>query len=353
VKRSVLLASSMAALLAPYPARAQHPAVDSTRTVVEGADFRVYDGAGGSRSFAEVVAAMADAEAVLVGETHDDGVGHGVEAQLLIRAAQRVGAVGDTTGTGRQVVLSMEMFERDVQYIVDEYLHGLITEEQFHKSTRPWDRYDTDYRPMVEFARAHDLPMVAANAPRRYVNRVSRLGPQSLYALSDLARSYLPPLPYPGPSAAYTAQWNALMADMMKEAQGPAPDSTAPGEGSAQEPPAEPHPEPEAETPPPPVHDMGNALQAQALWDAAMGEAVARALQEHLGALVIHYAGSFHVERGTGIPERVTDYRPGTRILTIVLAPAEDIDGWKTDEHEGLGDFVILTRKPPEVASGG
>jgi uncharacterized iron-regulated protein len=353
VKRSLLVASSVAVLLAPVPARAQHPAVDSTRTVVEGADFRVYDGAGGSRSFAEVVAAMADADAVLVGETHDAVVGHGVETQLLIRAAQRVGALGDTTGTGRQVVLSMEMFERDVQYIVDEYLHGLITEEQFQKSARPWDRYDTDYRPMVEFARAHELPVVAANAPRRYVNRVSRLGPQSLYALSDLARSYLPPLPYPGPSAAYTAQWNALMADMMKEAQGAAPDSTAPGGGSAQEAPTEPHPEPGAETPPPPVHDMSNALQAQALWDAAMGEAVARALQEHLGALVIHYAGSFHVERGTGIPERVADYRPGTRILTIVLAPAEDIDGWKQDEDEGLGDFVILTRKPPEVASGG
>jgi len=352
VKRSVLLASSVAVLLAPVSARAQHPAVDSTRMVVEGADFRVYDGIGGSRSFAEVVAAMADAEAVLVGETHDDVVGHGVETQLLVRSAQRVGALGDTAGAGRQVVLSMEMFERDVQYIVDEYLHGLITEDQFQKSARPWDRYDTDYRPMVEFARAHEIPVVAANAPRRYVNRVSRLGPGSLYALSDLARSYLPPLPYPGPSEAYTAQWNALMADMMKDAQGPAPDSAVPAEEATPEPPAEPRPEPEAEAPPPPVHDMSNALQAQALWDAAMGESVARALQEHLGALVIHYAGSFHVERGTGIPERVSDYRPGTRILTIVLTPAEDIDGWKKDEHEGLGDFVILTRKPPEVASG-
>jgi uncharacterized iron-regulated protein len=348
------------ALLAPADARAQHPRVDSTRRVVEGADFRVYDGTGRSRSFAEVVASMADAEAVLVGETHDDAVGHGVEAQLLIRAAQRVGALGDTAAEARQVVLSMEMFERDVQYIVDEYMHGLITEDQFQKSARPWDRYDTDYRPMVEFARAHDLPVVAANAPRRYVNRVGRLGPGSLYALSDLARSFLPPLPYPGPSEAYTAQWNALMADMMREARDTAAaDSTAvadtagPAETAIPEPQATPAEEPGAEAPPPPVHDLGNALQAQALWDAAMGEAVARALQVHLGALVIHYAGSFHVERGTGIPERVADYRPGTRLLTIVLQPAEDIDAWKKDEHEGLGDFVILTHKPAEAADGG
>ncbi len=360
VKRSLLLASSVGALVAPAPARAQHPQVDSTRAVVEGADFRVYDGTGRSRSFAEVVASMADAEAVLVGETHDDVVGHGVEAQLLIRAAQRVGGLADTAAGARQVVLSMEMFERDVQYIVDEYMHGLITEDQFEKSARPWDRYDTDYRPMVEFARAHGVPVVAANAPRRYVNRVSRLGPESLCALSDLARSYLPPLPYPGPSQAYTAQWNALMADMMKEMRDStaadstsAADTPAPAETAIPEAQATPAEEPEAEAPPPPVHDMSNALQAQALWDAAMGEAVARALQEHLGALVVHYAGSFHVERGTGIPERLADYRPGTRILTIVLQPAEDIDGWKQEEHEGLGDFVILTRKPAEVASGG
>ncbi len=100
------------------------------------------------------------------------------------------------------------------------------------------------------------------------------------------------------------------------------------------------------------MHDLGNALQAQALWDASMGEAVALQLRLHPGALVIHYAGSFHVEKGTGIPERVVDYRPGTRVLTVVLQPAEDIDAWNDEEDQGLGDFVILTRKPPEAAAG-
>ncbi len=125
---------------------------------MEGTDFRVYDGEGGARSFADVVAAIADAEAVLVGETHDDAVGHGVETQILVRGAQRVGAVSQGGGPSRTVILSLEMFERDVQYVLDEYLAGLITEDQFKRSARPWDRYDTDYRPMVEFARAHEHP---------------------------------------------------------------------------------------------------------------------------------------------------------------------------------------------------
>jgi len=96
---------------------------------------------------------------------------------------------------------------------------------------------------------------------------------------------------------------------------------------------------------------MGFALHSQALWDAAMGHAVANALNENPGGLVIHYAGSFHIEKFTGTPERVADYRPGTRVLTVVLKPAEDIDGWDDDEHENLGDFVVLTKAPPEVAN--
>ncbi|HSG47160.1 MAG TPA: ChaN family lipoprotein, partial [Longimicrobiales bacterium] len=147
-----LIALALAAV--PAQASAQHPERGAS-TVVEGSDFRVYDHRGRSRSFADVLEAMDKADALLVGETHDDVVGHGVETQIFIRAAQRMGAVGDAEREERPVVLSLEMFERDVQYVLDEYLADLITEDQFKKSSRPWDRYDTDYRPMVEFARAH------------------------------------------------------------------------------------------------------------------------------------------------------------------------------------------------------
>ena len=333
------LLCALAALVCSSPpaaALAQHPQVPDS-SVVEGVDFRVYDHRGGARSFAEVLKALDQADAVLVGETHDDVVGHGVETELLVRAAERMGVAGEGSSIRRPVVLSMEMFERDVQYILDEYLAGLITEDQFKKSARPWDRYDTDYRPMVEFACAHGIPVLAANAPRRYVNRVSRLGPASLDTLSESAKAFLPPLPYPGPSEAYAARWNALMAEM--SAPRPAKDSV----------PATPTP---AGMPAPAGHGVGNALYAQALWDAAMGHAVAMALQAEPGALVVHYVGSFHVERDMGIPERIRDYRPGARILAVVLQPVSDIDAWDEKEHEDLGDFVILTRRPAEAAPG-
>jgi uncharacterized iron-regulated protein len=63
------------------------------------------------------------------------------------------------------------------------------------------------------------------------------------------------------------------------------------------------------------------------------------------GRLVLHFAGSFHVERGTGIAERIEDYRPGTRLLSVVMTRFDgDAPEWDGESHAGLGDFVILTR---------
>ncbi len=315
----------------------QHPELPGGP--VEGADFRVYDARGRDRSFADLLAAVDRIDALLVGEEHDDVTGHRVESEILLRAAQRLGALAGPEA-GRPVVLSLEMFERDVQYVLDEYLQGLITEDQFKRSSRPWERYDTDYRPMLEIARAHRLPVVAANAPRRYVNRVTRLGPASLNDLSEAAKAFLPPLPYPGASERYAGQWNRLMAEMM------APKGDSGSVRSERETaPATPEPPSEAGEEAP-RHDLGNALDAQALWDASMAESITQALGRRPGALVVHYAGSFHVQWHTGIPEKVIEYRPGTRVLTVVMQPVTDVGAWSDDEHRDLADFVILTARP-------
>ena len=123
---------------------------------------------------------------VFLGESHDDPTGHLLELEILRRMKEQ-----------GPVLLSLEMFETDVQPVVDEYLSGLITEEHLRASGRAWKNYKTDYRAMVEFAKEHHLPVVAANAPRRYVNRVSRLGAPALSELPAGAKAILPPLPYP------------------------------------------------------------------------------------------------------------------------------------------------------------
>ncbi len=312
---------------------------DERARPVEGEDFRVYDIAGRSSSFAAVLKQLSDTDVVLVGEEHDDVIGHRFEAELLAAAYRRLHAED-----GREVILSLEMFERDVQYILAEYLEGAISETHFLNSSRPWDSYEDHYRPLVEFSKQHGLAVVAANAPRRYVNRVSREGPESLMALSATAKSFLPPLPYPGPSTEYRAQWDALMAEAMAEAAMQSDSSAADVGGD------------EADGDEASVSQHyainPNVIYSQALWDASMGHAVTSALRAAPGALVVHMAGSFHVQRGTGIPERIADYAPATRILSIVMVSVHDITAWDDEEHEGLGDFVVLTRLPEAVADG-
>jgi hypothetical protein len=175
------------------------------------------------------------------------------------------------------------------------------------------------------------------------------LGADSLEMLSDEAKALLPPLPYPGPSDEYRAQFFAEMMEGMAEAG-----ESAEGEEEeiAEEEAEEDAPRDREGRTAPPNHGMGFALQSQTLWDASMSHAIARALDETPGALVIHYVGGFHVARHTGIPEKVLYYRPGTRVLTISMEPVEDIGAWDDEEHKGLADFVILTLEPPEDDEG-
>jgi len=262
----------------------------------------VFTGEGLPASLDAIVEAAGRTDVVFLGEQHDDSLGHTLQLALLRRIHERHGAT-------RYVTLSMEMFETDVQTVLDEYLAGLITEPHFLRASRPWDNYARDYRPMVEYAKAHALPVVAANAPRRYVNRVSRRGPASLDSLwSDVRAAYLPPLPYPAPTPAYRSKWDALM-----------------GGGAAHGPAAA---------------GPSNALMAQALWDATMGHRIAGALARVPNTLVVHPVGAFHVERNVGTPDALRHYRPGVRVLVVTMRPDA---AWNAEAHAGLGDFVVLT----------
>jgi uncharacterized iron-regulated protein len=336
---SVLVAASPGTVFAQDPIAAPR-APDYTD------HFRVFRGDGQPASLEDIVRAMADADAVLVGEIHTDPVGHWVEAELFREALELAGA-GEETGALRPVALSLEMFERDVQGVVDEYLLDLITESQFQASSRPWDYYDPDYRPMVEMAKSVGVPVLAANAPRRYVNRVSRLGPEALIDLSPRARSVLPPLPYPPPTEAYRAEWNALMNGMTMEQQCPAPEEEAVAEEDPPvgHPPAAPPHAPPAGMPAMPGSFMENGLQAQTLWDASMAYTITTFLEMNPGALVVHMVGGFHVKNHTGTPEKVQFYRPGTRSLVVYMDIADDFNTFDPNEYAGSGDFVILTDK--------
>ena len=280
-------------------------------------DYQVYRGDGTPLTLDQALEEMAAADVVFLGEFHDDEVAHRLQATILESMQRRV-------GDSRSVVLSMEMFESDVQGVVDEYRAGLITEDHFLRSSRPWPRYTDHYRPMVEFARTEGLDVVAANPPRRYVNLVSREGPAALDRLPDAARAILPPLPLSPPTERYRAQWDSLMGGAGMGGTPGQPAGGTPRHGA-------------------PADGISNGLWAQTLWDAGMAWSVAGALEGEGNPLVVHLAGAFHVNNGTGIPEHLARYRPSTRMFTVVFSPVEPGVGFETGRHQQLGDLVVLT----------
>lgn len=288
------------------------------------AHYRAFDGRGRRVTLREVVEALAAADVLLVGETHNDAVAHLLEAELLKLADERFGRT-DSRGR-RAVALSLEMFERDVQIVLDEYLGGLIAERHFLSSSRPWKNYQTDYRPLVEYARSRKLPVIAANAPARYVSRVSASGPDSLTSLSPAAKGWLPPLPFPPASRAYEAKFTRFMRGG-DSAPPPAP-------AAAAQTPANPHA----------AHGGANhLLAAQTLRDASMGHSIAEFLNRSPDALVLHVNGKFHSEERLGVAEQLKHYRPRTRVLVLTIVPGEGFPDFDAPRLGGLGDFVILT----------
>jgi len=290
---SILLFTALAAQLA---AGAQAPA----------AHYRAYDSKGHAVTLQAVVDSLAGADVLFVGETHDNAVAHLLEAELLRRADQTFGAASTRQ---RALALSLEMFERDVQTVLDEYLAGLITERHFLLSSRPWNNYQTDYRPLVEYAREHHLPVIAANAPARYVSRVSSQGADSLKSLLQVAvRSWLPPLPFPPASEGYATKFNRFMGD-------------------------------DAQASP---HGGLHLLEAQTLRDASMGYSIAEYLKHGRDPLVVQVNGTFHSEERMGVPEQLARYRSKARAVVVTIVPAENFPNFDADLGR-LGDFVIIT----------
>ncbi len=263
--------------------------------------FRIYTAEGNAATLEQIIDAAGKSDVVFLGENHDDATAHYLQTEIFKKAFE-------IYGKNRKIALSLEMFERDVQTVVDEYLKGLITEKKFLDDSRPWNNYKTDYRPLIEFAKLNNLPVIAANAPRRYVNMVSRNGRESLNQLSPEAKRWLAPLPYNTASQKYAEKFNALMGGMKSEVNAPS-----------------------------------KILESQTLWDTTMAFSISELLRKEKSALLIHLNGSFHTENRLGTAEQLLKFNPKAKITVVTMRYENDFTKFDKTKHENLGDFVILT----------
>lgn len=234
----------------------------------------------------------ADADIVLFGESHDNPISHWLQLELT----------NDLYELKKdKLILGAEMFESDNQVILDEYLNSLISTGSFESNSRLWPNYKTDYKPLVEFAKANNLKFVATNVPRRYASLVNSKGFEGLDELSAEAKTFLPPLPI-----LYDAELNCYKSMMTMEGMG--------------------------------SHVTPNFPKAQALKDATMAHFILKNWSQ--GKVLIHFHGSYHSENFESIYWYLKQANPDLKIVTIHTVSQDDVTGL-TKENTGRADFTI------------
>ena len=276
-----------------------------------GSEFRVHESASGKTiSFDELAKKAAGVDLVFFGEQHDDPETHFAEFALL----EAIGRVRSN------VVVSLEMFERDVQPLLDGYLGGTVTEAAFLAGSRPWERYATDYRSLVQLARARKWPVVASNVPRPIANAVSRRGLVALDSLPPASRAHVA-----REIICPKDQYYERFAEQMRGHGGPATAANADAARATTD----------------------RFYEAQCIKDETMGESIAASYaRAGSGAIVVHYNGAFHSDYTYGTAARALRRLPKASRLVITAVPVADLASADPSSFAERADYVIFTRKP-------
>lgn len=252
--------------------------------------YLLYNQKGKTTAYKKLLKKAMEADVILFGETHNDPVAHWLQ-NLLAR---------DLRANG-QLTVGMEMFESDQQQGLNDYLADKITTEQLGKIGEGlWSNFKTDYQPLVDFAKANNVPVVASNVPRPYARLVYKEGLSALAELSDEEKKLLPPLPIP-----YDADLPGYkaMLEMMPAGHG-------------------------GETFP----------MAQAIKDATMAHFIVANLNQ---GPFLHLNGSYHSDNFEGIGWYLKQYAPQLKVMTITTVDEADVNAL-SPENTGKAHFTIV-----------
>ena len=250
--------------------------------------YILYNANGKKVKYAKMINAIATQDVLFIGELHNNAISHWMELEITKDSKEK-----------KPLVLGAEMFEQDNQQALNSYLEGKISAKGLDSAARLWKNYNTDYAPLVDFAKENKIPFVATNIPRRYAALVNKGGFEALDTLSSTTKLWMAPLPMAFDS---TLPGYTKMKTMMG------------GHGSS------------------------NTVKAQASKDATMAYFILQHLQA--GSLFIHYNGSFHSENHDGIIWYLKKAKPELKIITVTTVTQKDIKHLEA-ENKNKADYII------------
>lgn len=258
--------------------------------------YRLFTKEGKSISYSKMLGKLDEADVVLFGEQHNDPIAHWLQLEVAKDLYQE---------HKQNFVLGAEMFESDVQLVLNEYLANQAPENNFEQESRPWPNYKTDYRPVVRYAKENGIPFIATNVPRRYAAMVSGGSLAALEGISEEAKKYMAPLPIqldmnlPGYQNMLAMFGNSTHGNTKSQ----------------------------------------NIVQAQALKDATMAHFILQEIKE--GKHMLHLNGGYHSDNFEGIGWYLKQSDPQVKTLTITTVLQEDLDEL-SEENRNKADFILV-----------
>ncbi|WP_083639114.1 ChaN family lipoprotein [Algoriphagus marinus] len=260
--------------------------------LAQGEAYQFFSNDGKKLEFQDVLKRTQKVDITFFGELHNNSLAHWLQLQVLKGMA----------ANDPELVLAAEFFERDDQLNIDEWFAGKMTEKNFETEAKLWNNYKTDYRPLMQFAKDHNLKFIASNVPRKYASLVSRSGITSLDSLSLEAKSYFARLPF---EIDMSMPGYIAMKDMMHG--GPM--------------------------------NTDFMVQAQALKDATMAESLFPSISA--GHKILHVNGSYHSKDGEGILWYLKKEFPELKMLNIHTVTQDQLDTLNPD-YKKSGEIILV-----------
>lgn len=239
--------------------------------------YQFYNKKGKAVKFENMVKDLAEYDVVLFGEHHNNSINHWLQLQLTKALYEKKKS---------NLILGAEMFERDNQSQLNDYLNGKLDEKVLKDSMRLWNNFTTDYKPLVDFAKGKKLKFVATNIPRRYASIVAKKGLDSLNSVTEKEKTWMMKLPV---EVTLDTPGYPEMMEMMGDHAAP---------------------------------NAMNFVAAQTVKDATMAESIYKNFET--GKLFLHYHGDYHSKEYGGIYWYLKNLNPDLKIAVISVFESED-----------------------------
>ena len=254
-------------------------------------------------SLETVARAVSLNKVIFLGERHDRYEEHLAQLEIIKWLNEN----------GHKIAIGLEMFQRPFQKWLDDYISGKIDEEEFLRGTEYFKRWGFNwklYKPIIDYAREHRIPLVALNMRAEITNKIAKGG---LESLSPKEKALIPEID----------RSNLAYREFLRFV-------------------FESHQNQQNE-----IKDFDSFFEAQLVWDETMASSIVSYLKLHPDRQMVVIVGRGHVVYGYGIPSRIA--RRGISDYAIVLMGPDEYLA------PGMGDYVLFPQpvKPPFEAKLG